>query len=208
MNDFQKSGYFLFKKAINPSLLEEISNETEEMFYKGKKNLWPFIRVYNDYPYLKDNINVFGLDYPLNKRLNSNIFNLINKLDYGQKLKEISYWKNFKTSLIRLHVFENFFNFEGFWHRDGSTFPTPDQIQSVIYLKDEKGFRIVPKDKNHLLEQYDIPLTDIPKKNAHLRGRLPDHMFDVIDAKAGDVFFLKLLYYIRVFQKMKECISI
>lgn len=201
MNDFQKSGYFLFKKAINPSLLEEISKETEDMFHKGKKNLWPFIRVYNDYPYLKGNINVFGLDYPLNRKLNSNIFNLINKLDYGQKLKEVSNWKNFNTSVIRLHVFENFFNYEGFWHRDGSTFPTPNQIQSVIYLKDEKGFRLVPKDKNHLLEKYDIPLKDNPKINAHLRARLPDNMFDVIDAKAGDVLFFEAALLHQGFSK-------
>lgn len=204
MSDFEKKGYYLLKKAINPSLLGQIIKETEEMFFKAKKNLWPFIRVYNDYPYLNNNINVFGLDFPLNEKLNKNIYNLINKLDYGKKLKAISNWENFKTSVIRLHVFENFFNYEGFWHRDGSTFPTPNQIQSVIYLKNEKGFRIVPKNKNHLLEKYDYPLKDNPKKNSQLRGKLPSEMFDIIEAEAGDVLFFEAALLHQGFSKKER----
>ena len=62
MSDFEKKGYYLLKKAINPYLLGQIIKETEEMFFKAKK-MFPFIRVYNDYPYLNNNINVFGLDF-------------------------------------------------------------------------------------------------------------------------------------------------
>ena len=37
MSDFEKKGYYLLKKAINPSLLGQIIKETEEMFFKAKK---------------------------------------------------------------------------------------------------------------------------------------------------------------------------
>ena len=55
-------------------------------------------------------------------------------------------------------------------------------------------------------KKYDYPLKDNPKKNSQLRGKLPSEMFDIIEAEAGDVLFLKLLYYIKDFQKKKECI--
>ena len=70
--------------------------------------------------------------------------------------------------------------------RDDSKFPSPDLIQVMIYLMDENGFRIVPKNKNHLLSNYGFP---IDKQVGPEKGftSLPKNMYDIISAKKGDM---------------------
>ena len=52
----------------------------------------------------------------------------------------------------------------------------------MIYLMDENGFRIVPKNKNHLLSNYGFP---IDKQVGPEKGftSLPKNMYDIISAK-------------------------
>ena len=56
----------------------------------------------------------------------------------------------------------------------------------MIYLMDENGFRIVPKNKNHLLSNYGFP---IDKQVGPEKGftSLPKNMYDIISAKKGDM---------------------
>ena len=113
--------------------------ETEQIINKSRKGDWPFVRVYNDYPYFSGNMNIFGTDFPLNNKLNKNIYFLINNLKISIFIKKLTKWNGFKTPLVRLHSFNKFYNYQGMWHRDHESYPSPFSIQSVLYLKKESA---------------------------------------------------------------------
>lgn len=186
--DFEYKGYFIFKSAFNESLIEQLSSESIKSINNCKKIKWKQIRIYRNYPFF---LNIFGIDFPLNRKLNSNIFKLFNKINYKKKLLNIVNWKNYQTTVVRLHTNNNFFKYQGEWHRDDAIYPSPNSIQAIIYLKNEKGFRIVPKNKNKFLSNYGIEV-DKQRTNAKLGfAKLDKNIFDTIDAKKGDIVFFE-----------------
>ena len=204
---FDKQGYILIKNLFANEELDNLTNISKNILDKASKGLWNFIRVYREYPLFFGKINIFGVDYPLNEKLNSQTFFAIQKLNYKDKLLDILNWKNYDTSLIRLHTNSKFFNYQGAWHRDDSKFPSPDSIQVMIYLMDENGFRIVPKNKNHLLSNYGFP---IDKQVGPEKGftSLPKNMYDIISAKKGDMLIHESGLLHQGFVNKKECIII
>jgi len=183
-----KKGYFFLKSFFSEEKLINISNIANSIVEKSKKNLWKHIKVYRDYYPFFNNINIFGVDYPLNKDLNDSTFEEFQKLDYKKNLLETLEWKDFNTTLVRLHTNSSFYNYQGEWHRDDSEYPSPHSIQAIIYLQDEEGYRIVPKNKNSLLKKYNISTdSQIDEDNSFVE--LPRDMYDIITAKKGDILF-------------------
>jgi len=196
IKDFSNNGFVLVKNLINYSLLDDLKRESYESLSKSKSGTWKANRVYNDYPYfLFNGPNIFGVEYPFNYNLNKKIFGLISKIKFRELLLKISGWKNYKTSLSRLHYNPPFFNYSNHWHRDFGDYSLNSCIQAVFYLEDESGFRIVSKEKNTELKKYNI------SPNKHIAedrefALLGKDMFEEIEAKRGDVlfFFSSLLH--------------
>ena len=141
-------------------------------------------KVYRDYPKFFGKINIFGVDYPLNKSLDPNLYDEFQKLDYKTDLLDFLGWKNFYTPLIRLHTNSSFYNYQGEWHRDDNNFPSPNSIQIIIYLMDEEGYKIIPKDKNYLLEKNGIKADRIRNPLGEFY-KLPENVYDVVKAQRG-----------------------
>ena len=72
---------------------------------------------------------------------------------------------------------------------------------------DEEGYRIIPKNKNHLLEEYGIKRDRIRNPMGEFY-KLPDNVFEVIKAKKGDILIHESGLMHQGFCKKKECISI
>ena len=89
-----------------------------------------------------------------------------------------------------MHTNSKFFKYQGEWHRDSLNGPSPEKFQVVIYLKDEKGFKIVPRSKNYELKEYDIPLQGRPK-NGQGYLKLKKGVYDEIEAKRGDILIFE-----------------
>ena len=100
-------------------------------------------------------------------------------------------WNGFKTSLARLHSFGKFYNYQGMWHRDHEVYPSPNTVQTVLYLKNEKGFRLVPRDKNNLLEDFGLSSKYQTNGLNQKFINLSNYLYDVIDAKAGDLLIFE-----------------
>ena len=190
LDSFKRKGYLIIKNAIEKDLLVNLEKTSEEVLINAKKIKWPYVRVYRDYPKIFSGINIFGIDFPLHANLNKDIYKLINSLNLNKLIKKISNFDNFETELIRLHTNSKFFNYQGGWHRDNDIYPSFDTLQCVIYLKDEEGFKVVTKDKNHLLEKFGIDnhYQSALSYNDSLIN-LPNDIYDVINAKAGDLLF-------------------
>ena len=184
--DFKKNGYVLFKNFFKHKELEEISRISKEIISKAEKGSWDHIRIYRDYPNFLNKLNLFGVDYPFNSNLNKEAFNEFQKLNYKKDILNFLEWKNFFTPLVRLHSNSSFYNYQGQWHRDDPNFPSVNSIQIIIYLFDEEGYRIVPKFKNDLLENYGI-LKDKERTLERGFAKLPRQVYDVISAKKGDI---------------------
>lgn len=186
-NQYLEKGYFHLRSYFKSDQLKNLSKISEDILKKSEKGKWNYIKVYREYPIFFGKINLFGVEYPLNNNLNSDTFNEFQKLNYKEKLLEILEWKNFKTPLIRLHTNSNFYNYQGEWHRDHDFYPSPTSVQAIIYLRDEKGYRIVPKDKNHLLKNYDIATNKQESDPDKAFAKLPKKIYDEIECKKGDI---------------------
>jgi hypothetical protein len=185
-NDFLIKGYCHFRSFFNDEKLEKITKSANNIICKSKKNKWKHIKVYREYPTLFNNINLFGVEYPLNIKLNETTFDEFQQLNYKELLLNLLEWKNFNTTLIRLHSNSSFYNYQGEWHRDDNKYPSPNSVQAIIYLLDEEGYRIVPKSKNSSLKEFGIS-TNTQRDPSKAFADLPKDMFDIIKAKKGDI---------------------
>tara|TARA_B100001123_G_C15342362_1_gene1035542 strand:- start:526 stop:1422 length:897 start_codon:yes stop_codon:yes gene_type:complete len=183
---YEIDGYVILKNYFEENNLKNITRISEEILDKAKKGKWQHVRIYRDYPNFFDNLNIFGVDYPLNFNLNKSTFYEFKKLEYKETILNLLGWKNFYTPLIRLHSNSSFYNYQGEWHRDDPKFPSDNSIQIIIYLLDEKGYRIVPKSKNHVLEKYGI-LKDQARTPGRGFAKLSKDMYDIIEVKRGDI---------------------
>ena len=186
---FDKKGYVNINSFFSDDDIGDLIECSSKIKQHSMSGLWKYIKIYREYPKIKF-LNVFGVEYPLNKKLNEKTYSAFNKLCYKDFFCNLLGWNNFETTLIRLHLNSNFFNYQGEWHRDDSAFPSPNKVQTVIYLKDEKGFKIIPKDKNHLLKNYGINPHGKIEKNQVFYD-LKDDVCDYIDAKKGDMLIFE-----------------
>jgi len=191
INLLKKKGYLLIKNFLKKNTLEEFLKDSKKVTDKGEKADWPFLSVYNDYLHFNNKINIFGINYPLNSFFETNLFKLFNKNEYSSIIQNITGWQNFHTSLIRLHCFNQNYNYYGAWHRDDDNYPSPNSIQSVLYIKKERGFRIIPKDKINRLQDLNIKISGERTNNEYQNKELPKSYYDEIEAEAGDLLFFE-----------------
>ena len=184
--EFDTKGFVIFRNFFDKDKLENLTRISEGILDKAKKGKWPHIRIYRDYPNFFNKLNIFGIDYPFNFELHEDTFKEFQKLEYKKTLINFLGWENFQTPLIRLHSNSSFYNYQGEWHRDDPKFPSENSIQIIFYLYDEVGYRIVPKNKNHLLENYGI-LINQTRTEGRGFAKLPTDMYEIISAKKGDV---------------------
>ena len=185
-NKFQKDGFVIFRDFFSDSDLNELTKISLEMVNKSEKNEWKHVRIYRDYPNFFNKLNIFGIDFPLNKKIHHNSFDEFQKLDYKDFILDFLNWKNFYSPLIRLHTNSSFYNYQGEWHRDDKNYPSPNSIQIIIYLLDEKGYRIVPKYNNDLLKNYNISTTGHRTENRGF-ANLPENIYETINVNRGDI---------------------
>ena len=189
---FNQKGYVIIKKQVNDQLLKKLRDCSKNIINKATIIKWPFTRVYRDYPYFFGKPNIFGIDYPLNIQLGDKLLDLLNELKIKNVIKKIGSFNDFETELIRLHTNSHFFNYQGGWHRDHDIYPSSGYLQCVLYLESEKGFRIVPKDKNNLLIDYGIDnryQSNLSVNDSFIK--LPDKIIDTVSAEAGDLLFFE-----------------
>lgn len=192
LNFFKQKGYIVIKNQIEYEYLNKLIISSNNVIKKAIKIKWPFIRVYRDYPHFFGKPNIFGVDYPLNNLLGKDLYNLIKNLNIENYIKKLGNFDNFETELIRLHTNSRFFKYQGGWHRDHENFNSSGYLTSVIYLKDEKGFKIVTKDKNKYLKNYGIDIN--LQSNLSIDDSfvdLPKNMYDIVDVKSGDILFFE-----------------
>ena len=186
---FHKNRYLIKKGFFKENDLKSLTKCSLDVEKKALEGKWKYIKIYREYPKFKY-LNVFGVEFPFNKKINKDTFNEFSKLNYKDFFCELVGWDNFKSTLLRLHTNSNFFKYQGEWHRDSLDYPSTDKFQLVIYLKDEKGFRIVPKCKNQLLKDYGIPSAERPNiDQAFLK--LNKNVYDEIEANRGDLLIFQ-----------------
>ncbi|WP_415323036.1 hypothetical protein [Candidatus Pelagibacter sp. Uisw_127] len=184
--NFKDTGVVHLKSFFSNEELEEIIENSKDIINKAKTGKWRFIKVYNSYPIFKNKINIFGISLPLNKSLNEKIYDNFQKINFKDCILDILKWKNFKTTLVRLHSSSPFYNYQGVWHRDDECYPTPNKIRLIVYLKDEEGFRIIPKNKNDELKKFGV---SIDKQINSINGldEFPKNLYIKIKASKGDI---------------------
>ena len=200
--EFKEKGFILVKGFFSESELSNITKISKKIVKKASSSSleWPYIRVYREYPEFFNKKNIFGIDYPLNQKLDQTIFDEMQKLDYKKFVTNFLEWKNFCTPFVRLHTNSNFYNYQGVWHRDDSNYPSPRAVQLIMYMENENGFRVVPKDKNDLLEKYGFS-----KRDTSLGfSRLPNNLFETINAKKGDILLFESCLLHQGFCKKKR----
>ena len=141
------TGYLHLKKYFNP---ERISFEADKTIKKSQKIKWNFIKVYHNI-FIYNFINIFSINFPFNNKLNPNLYNEFSKINFDDLIFKNTNWKNYKISQIELQHNEKY-NYQSSWHRDAKI-ANLENIVVIIYLRDENGFRLVPRNlENEMIE--------------------------------------------------------
>ena len=188
---FNKNGYILIKKFLDENIVKHFLSESNIVVDKSTTGEWPFLSVYNDYCHFNNKINIFGSNFPLNNFFKTKLFELFNQYNFKKEILNLTDWEDFNTTLIRLHVFNKNYKYYGAWHRDDKIYPSPQSIQSVLYLKSESGFRIIPKNKVNELKKYSIKESGETFNESFSYKELPKDLYHVIEANAGDLLFFE-----------------
>lgn len=191
IDQINNKGYVLIKNFLSKENLQVFLKNCRNVIDKAETAEWPFLSVYNDYFHFKKKINIFGVNYPLNSFFETKLFKLFNENEYSAIIKKLTGWENFNTSLIRLHCFNQNYNYYGAWHRDDENYPSPNSIQSVLYIKKERGFRIVPKTNISELQKLGIKVTGETTNKTYQNKELPSSLYDEIQAEDGDLLFFE-----------------
>lgn len=184
--NLKNDGIALYSKFFSEEELQKLADESSKIIKLSKLKKWKHIRIYHDYlRFLSPNL--FGVDYPFNHKLSKSIYLHFNKLKYKEQILEDTGWKDLITTVVRLHTNSKFYNYQGNWHRDDKNYPSPSSVQVIIYMKDEDGFRIVPKNKNQDLKQYGFNTNNDECEFDARYSKLNKDMYYTINAKKGDI---------------------
>jgi len=180
MSDFfnlKKKRYVLIRNFFDS---KNLLNETNKIILQAKEKKWKFVKIYYN-AFISKFLNIFAISYPLNNFFESNFDEELLKINYKDKVREITSWREIKTTGIEIqHNIK--YNYQSTWHRDWSYCPS-ECLNIIIYLKDEKGLRIVPFEKNYEVNKF----ISNQKKNYM---NIPNDFFNIIDAKAGDILIM------------------
>lgn len=177
---FEKKRYVILRNYFIPASLLK---ETNKIIQQAHTNKWKFVKVYFN-AFFKDCLNIFAISYPLNNFFKSNFQDELYKIDYKKDILKLTNWNDLKTSAIEIQHNRKY-NYQSIWHRDYSHFPS-GCLNIIIYLKDEIGLRIVPKENDKRLEELE---NFRPKLKINYL-KIPNTYYDIIDVKAGDVLIM------------------
>ncbi len=175
----ENKGFVLIKNFFDP---EKILLEAHNTLQKAQKIKWRYAKIYHNI-FINNFINFFSIRYPGHKSLKNNLNQYLSELDLQNLVLDHTKWKNFKITQIELQHNEKY-NYQSTWHRDWHN-TNLENIVIIVYLTDEKGFRLVKKtDEKKLSENY--PLL---KEKSYKFGytNLPKDYYHEFDVRAGDV---------------------
>ena len=174
-----KTGYLHVKNYFDPKIISIEADKTVKISQKIK---WNYIKVYHNI-FIHKFINIFSINFPFNNKLNPNLYEEFLKINLNHLILKSTSWKNLKISQIELQHNEKF-NYQSSWHRDAKL-ANLENIVAIIYLRDENGFKLVPKN----LEKEMIENSPFSKEKSYKHGytRLPKKYYHQFDAKAGDI---------------------
>ena len=174
-----KTGYLHIKNYFDP---QKISIEADKTIKNSQKIKWNYIKVYHNI-FINKFINIFSINFPFNNKLNPNLYSEFLKIDLHDLILKNTSWKFCKISQIELQHNEKY-NYQSSWHRDAKL-ANLENIVAIIYLRNENGFRLVPKNlENEMIE--NSPFSK-EKNYKHGYTKLPEKYYHQFDAKAGDI---------------------
>ena len=174
-----KEGFVLIKNFFDP---KKILTESNNTLLKAQQIRWRYAKIYHNI-FINNFVNFFSIRYPGHKKLNNNLNNYLAELNLQNLISKYTKWKNFKITQIELQHNEKY-NYQSTWHRDWHN-SNLENIVIIIYLTDEKGFRLVKKnDEKKLLDNYEF-LRE--KSYKHGYTNLPKNFYHEFDVNAGDI---------------------
>lgn len=175
----KKEGFILIKKFFDPKkILLEATNAINE----AQQIKWRYAKIYHNI-YINNFINFFSIRYPGHKSLNNNLNKHLAELNLQNLVLNHTEWKNFKITQIELQHNEKY-NYQSTWHRDWHN-SNLENIVMIIYLTDQKGFRLVKRAEDLKLA---LNYPDLKEKNYKFGyTNLPKDYFYEFDVKAGDI---------------------
>ncbi len=175
----KKEGFILIKKFFDP---KKILLEATKAINEAQKIKWRYSKVYHNI-FIKKFINIFSILYPGHKTLDNNIYEYLTELNLEKLIFDNTDWKNFKISQIELQHNEKF-NYQSTWHRDWHN-SNLENIVMIVYLTDQKGFRLVKRTEDAKLALNYPNLKEKSYKFGYTK--LHKNYFYEFDVKAGDI---------------------
>jgi hypothetical protein len=174
-----KTGYLHIKNYFDP---KELSNQADKTIKSCQEINWKYIKVYHNI-FIYKFINIFAINFPFNNKLNPDLYNEFIKINFKNLILKNTTWKNFEISQVELQHNEKY-NYQSAWHRD-SRIANLENIVIIVYLRDEKGFKLVPKNiEQQMIDKYPF----FKEKNyKHGYTNLLKQFYHQFDAKAGDI---------------------
>ncbi len=175
----KNEGFIIKKNFFNPKkILEEANNSLQN----AQKIKWKYAKIYHNI-FIKKFINYFSVRYPGHKELNNNLNKCLEELNLPNLISKNTNWKNFKITQIELQHNEKY-NYQSTWHRDWHNTDL-ENIVIILYLTDQKGFRLVQRTNEKKL---NLNYPFLKEKNYKFGyTNLPKDYFHEFEFEAGDV---------------------
>ena len=175
----KNNGYLHIKNYFDPN---QICFEADKVLQNSQNIKWKFVKVYHNI-FLNKFINIFSINFPFNKQLNSNLFAEFNKINLEKILISNTNWNYFKIISVELQH-NHKYNYQSTWHRDTQT-ANLENIVVILFLRNEKGFRLVPKN----FEENMLKNSNFSKEKSYKNGYayLSNKYYKEFNASAGDI---------------------
>ena len=178
VSELYTKGYVHIRNAFDH---DKILQESEKTLNIAQNEKWKFIKVYHNI-FINNYTNIFCINFPFNNKLNPNLYDSFININMKEMILNNTIWKGFLVTQVELQHNEKF-NYQGTWHRDYKNINL-ENIVLILYLRDEKGFRIIPKNiEKQVIKKYP----EFGEKhfiNNYLN--ISNQYYHIIDAKAGD----------------------
>lgn len=178
VSELNTKGYVHIKNAFDHYEILKESKKTIDIVQSKK---WKFVKIYHNI-FIKNFINIFCINFPFNKKLNPDLYRSFIDINMKKIILNNINWKGFFVTQVELQHNEKF-NYQGTWHRDYKNINL-ENVVLILYLRDEKGFRIIPKNfEKEVIKKYP----EFGKKhfiNHYIN--ISNEYYHTIDAKAGD----------------------
>jgi len=175
---FFAHGYVLVPGVISEVMLKRLREEASNLVEEARAGLVSETRIYDDLPHFLGGRNVAGIEDPL--VLLPELKRWIEGEDLIAQVQAITKRQDLNIDFARLHC-NSRIKYRGFWHRDGDV--DEGSVVAVLYLRDEKGFRLLPKGLS------PSQRSDSTSRGRHLFGEVPGQV--VCEASAGDLLLFQ-----------------